>query len=149
MRLSTAQSEMLSTDGPYLQYILIKSKPLQQGFRYTRRKLEASMLPHEAAQLIIDNLKADPMIHRFELIDNKPIVLDGREGFRLVYAYRDANDVEMKTIYYGVLFADRFFNLRYTATRRHYFSAQRPAFDRLVTSLHFVSALQPADLAKR
>jgi len=142
MHLSTREAEMLSKDGAYLEYILIQARPLAQGFRFTHQKLNAGMLPHEAARLIVDNLRSDPLIRKFRLLASEPAVVDGHAAFRLTYSYRDQNDVELKTIYYGVVLPDQFFNLRYTAARRYYFDQELPAFNRAFQSLELVSPRQ-------
>ncbi len=139
MHLRTQESEMLSKDGPYLEYILIQSRSLAQGFRFTDQKLNPGMLPHEAAQLIIDNMRSDPLIRQFRLQASEPAMVGGRAGFRLTYSYQDQFGVELKTYYYGVVLPDRFFNLRYTATQRHYFEQELPAFNKVVDSLRLVA----------
>ena len=138
MRLSLPDSEMLSKNGPYLEYILIQSRPLAKGFRYTRQNLTTDMLPHEAAQLIIDNLRSDPLIRGFRLLSSEPAILAGEPGFKLTFTYRDKNDVEAQTVYYGVVLPDMFFNLRYTAARRYYFAQELSTFSSVLDSLQFL-----------
>lgn len=139
MHLSTPESEILSKDGPYLEYILVQSRPLSQGFRYTKQKLSLQMLPHEAAQLITDNMRSDPLIRRFRLLFSEPAMVAGHVGFKLTFSYRDQNNVDIKTLYYGVVLQDRFFNLRYTAAQRHYFESGLPVFNEVLDSLRFDS----------
>jgi hypothetical protein len=135
MHLNTGGSEMLSKDGPYLEYILIQSRSLSQEFRFTSQKLNPGMLPHEAAQLITDNMRSDPLIRQFRLLASEPARVGGHPGFRLTYGYQDQNGVALKSIYYGVIMPDVFFNLRYTAAQRHYFDKELPAFDAVFQSL--------------
>lgn len=141
MHLCTQESEMLSKDGPYLEYILVQSRSLEQGFRFTNQKLNPGMLPHEAAQLITDNLHSDPLIRQFRLLASEPAMVGGHAGFRLLYSYRDQFGVEIKTIYYGVILPDLFFNMRYTATQRHYFEKELPVFYKVFDSLRFLFEL--------
>lgn len=142
MHLSTHESEMLSKDGPYLEYILIQSRPLAQGFRFTSQKLSPDMLPHEAAQVIADNMRSDPLIRQLRLLACEPAAVGGHAGFRLTYSYQDPHGVPTKTIYYGVILTDQFFNLRYTAAQRYYFDKELPAFNQVVDSLRFVIDLK-------
>jgi hypothetical protein len=135
MHLSTQKSEMLSKDGPYLEYILIQSRPLTRGFRFTNQKLNTGMLPHEVAQLIVDNMRLDPLIRQFRLLASEPAMVGGHAGFKLIYSYQDAFGVQIKSIYYGAILPTLFFNLRYTATQRHYFDAELPAFEMVFDSL--------------
>jgi hypothetical protein len=135
MHLSMPDSEMLSKNGPYLEYILVQSRPLAKRFRFTKQVLDPGMLPHEAAQLIIDNLRSDPRFPGFQLLACEPAAAANRDGFKLTYTYVDKHGVTMKTIYYGVLSPDRFFNIRYTAAQRHYFEQELSTFETVLSSL--------------
>lgn len=135
MHLETANGDMFSQDGPYLSYLLIQARSLTTPFHYTRRILRADMLPHEAARLISDNLALDPHIRGFELLESRPATLAGHAGFVLTYQYLDPHGVRVKTIYYGVILKDRFFNLRYTAASRCYFDKDRPVLTAVIDTL--------------
>lgn len=149
MHLSMPDSDMLSKDGPYLEYILIQARPLTQPFRFTKQRLSRTMLPHEAAELIVDNLRADPLIRGFRFHSGEPVLVDGNAGFKLTYGYLDKHGVELKTVYYGVLLPDHFFNLRYTAARRYYFDKEQAAFSQVLDSLELPSGQPPLSSAKQ
>ena len=138
MYLPMPGAQMLSKDGPYLAYILIQARPLSQSFRFTNRKLRSDMLPHEAAQLIADNVRFDPLIHQFQLLDSRPAMVGGHEGFRLEYGYRDSNGAKMKTVYYGTIVRGHLINLRYTAAQRHYFDEEIRSFSDVIESLRLI-----------
>lgn len=135
MYFSTSAYEMLSKDGPYLQYILIQERPLAREFKHTRQKLEAAMLPDEAAQVIVNNMSADPQIKNFQLLRTEPAMIGGHMGFKLEYTYLDQQNVPIKSIYYGVILPRLFFNLRYTAAHRFYFSKDLDTFDQVCQSV--------------
>lgn len=139
MHLNQPDSEMLSRNGPYLEFIMIQSRPLAKGFRFTKQELKPAMLPHEAAGLIMDNLRSDPYIRGFRVLASEPAMIDGHAGFKLTYNYRDQHGVELKTIYYGALLPDQFFNIRYTAAQRYYFDRELPAFNEVLGSLRLFS----------
>jgi len=139
MHLAAPAYDMFSKDGPYLQYILVQERPLSQRFHFTTRTMAADMLPHEMAGIIIDNLRSDPQIRDFDLLANGPAMVGGRPGFKLIYTYQDRQGVEMQAIYYGTVHAERFFNLRYTATKRHYFTADRDTFEQVARSLRLTA----------
>jgi hypothetical protein len=144
MYLAMPDADMFSKNGPYLEYILVQARPLTQAFRSTRQKLSDDMLPHEAAQVIIDSMRFDPQVRQFELLGNQPATVGGRPGFKVTYRYRDAQDVTLKAIYMGVIVHDRFLTLRYTAAQRHYFDAQVSAFHQVVDSLRWIAAPHPS-----
>ena len=135
MHLSMPESEMLTKNGPYLEYMLIQSRPLDKKFRFTKQVLDPDMLPHEAAQLIVDNLRSDSRFRNFHLLASEPAVAANRSGFKLTYSYLDSFGVTMKTIYYGFVLPDRFFNIRYSAAQRHYFEQELPTFETVLSSL--------------
>lgn len=137
MRLATPTYEMLSLDGPYLQYVFIQELPLANGLRGSRKKLNETMLPHEAAEVITDTMLSDQRIRMFKLIRNEPVMVGGKMGFRLVYTYVDDQGVEMKSDYYGVILSRTFFNVRYTAAERYYFEKDVNAFEKMAASLRF------------
>jgi len=139
MRMSMPESEMLSKNGPYLEYILVQSRPLEKRFRFTRQVLDPGMLPREAARLIIDNLRSDPRIRGLQLLASEPAVAADRDGFKLIYSYVDKYGVTMKTVYYGILLPDRFFNIRYSAAQRYYFEQELPTFEKVLSSLQLSS----------
>jgi hypothetical protein len=139
MHLSMPDSEMLTKNGPYLEYMLVQSRPLTKRFRFTKQTLDPGMLPHEAAQLIIDNLRSDRRFRGFRLLTSEPAIVADRAGFKLTYRYLDKYGVTMKTVYYGVLMPDQYFNIRYTAAQRYYFDQELTTFNDVLGSLHLVS----------
>jgi hypothetical protein len=143
MRLRTPEYEMFSKDGPYLQFILIQTRSLDQPFRFTRQRLASDLLPHEAAQVIISNLRSDPQIKNFTLVSNTPAALGAEIGFRLEYTYIDPQGVENRGIYYGVRMTDVFVNLQYTAAKRYYFNKDAPAFEQVRQSVRLFSGTTP------
>lgn len=133
--MSMPQSEMLSKNGPYLEYILVQSRPLAKRFRFTKQVLDPGMLPRETARLIIDNLRSDPRFRGFQLLASEPAEIADHDGFKLLYSYEDKYGVTMKTVYCGILLPDRFFNIRYSAAQRYYFEQELPAFETVLSSL--------------
>ena len=135
--MTTPTYEMLSRDGPYLQYIFIQEQPLTNRTRHTQRKIKAAMLPHEAAEVITDSLKSDRQLRKFKLLSNQPVMVGGKTGFRLIFTYADNQGVDMKCIYYGLVLDHTFFNIRYTAAQRYYFTKNVADFEMLTGSLQF------------
>lgn len=125
---------LLTKDGPYLQYILIQKRPLNKAFRYTKKKIRRGMLPQEAAGIIVDELASDRYLMNFSVIENAPANVDGQAGFRILFTYTDQKQSQFKTLYYGFIKADSFYNLRYCAAARHYFEKDIAAFDQIINS---------------
>jgi hypothetical protein len=144
MHFSTPTYEMFSKDGPYLQYIFIQHRPLDKGFHHTKQKLNKTLLPHEAAEVVADNLRSDPQIASFKLLSSQPVTLDGQSGFKLVYTHTDRQGVAIRSLYYGIILNCSFFNLRYTAAQRYYFEKDLGVFEHMLSTVHFSSQSEPS-----
>jgi hypothetical protein len=72
-------------------------------------------------------------------LTSEPAIVADRAGFKLTYRYLDKYGVTMKTVYYGVLMPDQYFNIRYTAAQRYYFDQELTTFNDVLGSLHLVS----------
>ena len=129
----------ITKDGAFLQYVLIQKRPLNKPFRNTEKKIRSGMLPQEAAGITIDELASDRFLMNFRLIENSPVTLDDHPGFKILFTYRDKKKSEYKTLYYGFISDDHFYNLRYCAAKRHYFDKDIADFERIVNSFQLVS----------
>jgi hypothetical protein len=130
---------LLTKDGPYLQYVLIQQRPLNKPFRNTKKKIRGGMLPQEAAGIIIDELASDRYLMNFSVIENAPATVDGHAGFKILFVYKDKKGSQFKTLYYGFISGNSFYNLRYSAAARHYFEKDIADFEQIVSSFQRVN----------
>jgi len=130
---------LITRDGPYIQYVLIQQRPLDKTFRNTQKKIRSRMLPQEAAGIIIDELASDRYLMNFSVIENAPATVDGHSGFKLLFTYKDKKGSEFKTLYYGFISEDSFYNLRYCAALAPYFEKDIAAFEQIVNSFKLVN----------
>jgi hypothetical protein len=129
---------LITKDGAFLQYVLIQQRPIKRPYRNTQRKLNKGMLPQEAAGVIIDEIALDRRILNFKVIENAPAVVDGHQGFKILFTYKDKNGSPFKTLYYGFINGDSFYNIRYNAAMRHYFEKDIAAFEQILGSFKLV-----------
>lgn len=115
---------VITKDGAFKHYILVQERPLLQPFTNTGKSLQSDYLPSEAARVIADELSADPNLTGLQMIENIPATVAGRRGFRLTFLYTDPAGMVFKTVYYGCIKGDHFYNLRYSASDKAYFSEQ-------------------------
>jgi hypothetical protein len=106
---------LVTKENPFLQYIMVQNRPISRSFQNTKKKIQKEMLPEETAQIIIDELISDQNLVNFRVLDNTPATIKGYEGFKILYTYSDSEGQTYKTLYYGFLKEDTFFNLRFTA----------------------------------
>ncbi len=138
-QLDTNKFFLVTKDGAYLQYALIQRRPLDKAFKHTKKKLRLGMLPQEAAGVIIDEIASDKNILNFQLIENTPASIKGNEGFKILFSYKDRDGSAFKTLYYGFIKDGLFYNLRYTAAKRHYFNKDLKTFEKFLDSFRFVT----------
>ena len=138
-QLDTNKFFLITKDGAFLQYALIQQRPLDKSFKHTKKKLRKGMLPQEAAVVIIDEITSDKNILNFKLIQNTPISMQGYQGFKIAFSYRDQDGTAFKTLYYGFIKDGLFYNIRYTAVKKHYFNKDLATFEKFVASFRFVS----------
>jgi hypothetical protein len=132
MRLDTEGYLFMSKDGPFLEYIMVQERPLDRGFQHTRKKLDSDMLPSEAAEVIVDEISSDRAILNFKLVENLPATVAGRDGFKLFFTYANRDGLRMKTLYYGLVQAHRFYSIRYTAAARYYCQKHMGTFEEVL-----------------
>ena len=129
---------LITKDGPFLQYVLIQQRPIDQPFKNTKKKLRKRMLPLESARIIIDEIASDRNITNFNVIENTPAIIDGHAGFKILFTYMDKKGSVFKTLYYGFISDNTFFNLRYNAATRHYYEKDIADFQQILNSFKLV-----------
>ena len=130
----------VTKESPFLQYIMVQNRPIGRSFRNTKKKIQKEMFPEEAAQIIIDELISDQNLVNLRILDNAPATINGHAAFKLLYTYRDSEGQVYKTIYYGLIKEDTFFNLRFTAMDRVYFQRDIGDFRNILKSFQIIKS---------
>jgi hypothetical protein len=139
-RIDNNQYLFLTKEDPFLQYVMVQNRPISRSFHNTKKKILREMLPEEAAQVIIDEIESDQNILNFDVLVNGPAEIQGNDGFKILFTYSDKQGSRFKTLYYGFIKEDTFFNLRYTAAEQTYFQQDVGTFSRMLDSFHVVKA---------
>jgi hypothetical protein len=129
---STRQAVTLTRDGFPLQIIRIVRDPFDKEMQFTKRKLARDMLPEEAAGIVIDNLRSNPGISNVRILENVPVNVGGRAGFKLVYSFQAKNNLRKQGIYYGAVVDQWHYYLYFEAPSQHYFARDRIVFEQIV-----------------
>jgi hypothetical protein len=130
----------VTKENPFLQYILVQNRPIGQSFRNTKKKMQNGMLPEEAAQIIIDELASDQNLVNLRILSNTPATINGYEGFKILFTDSDSEGRTYKTLYYGFIKEDTFFNLRFRAADQIYFQRDIGAFRSMLNSFQVIKA---------
>ena len=96
------------------------------------------MLPLESASIIIDEIASDRNIANFKVVENTPAVINGHAGFKIIFTYKDKNGSMFKTLYYGFIRSNTFFNLRYNAAMQQYYDKDIADFKLILNSFKLV-----------
>jgi hypothetical protein len=133
-KLDTDKFLIITKDVAYNQYALVQERPLGKPFKHTNKQLGHGMLPQEAAGIIVDEISSDINLSNFQLIANNPASIAGHRGFKILFTHKDQYGVEFKTLYYGFIRGEIFYNLRYSAKKVDYFVKELATFDKFVAS---------------
>jgi hypothetical protein len=141
--VGTGKDLMITRDGAFAQYILVQQRHVDQPFSHTEKKIHKSMLPQEAAGVILDEITSDRAVLNFQVLENLPAGVNGYNGFRLVFTYKIEGGYKFKTLYYGFLQGDWFYSLRYNAADDRYSEKDVETFREVLESFK-IRAAQPA-----
>lgn len=140
-QIPTDEAMMFMTkEGGYKQFVLIRERPLSEPFQFTQKTMHPGILPETAAEIIVNEILADTNVRNFSVTENLPARIAGNSGFRLAFVYTDADGYIFKTIYYGFIKGDTFYNIRYGATQEEYFQKDLKTFEEVFRSFKLVAA---------
>lgn len=132
-RPRTAESLVITRDGVGLQWIGIRWIEHEKPFGAGERKFRPSMLPQEAADVLIDALRTSASLTEVELIESGPRLIDSEPGFAFTYRARRGG-LKVHGAVRGVVGPKGVHVLSYEAPERHYYDLDLPTFERVVSS---------------
>ena len=138
--VTTGKYLMITREGAFSQYILVQQRHVDQPFSHTKKKIDKSMLPQEAAGVILDEITSDRAVLNFHVLENLPAAVNGYNGFRLVFTYKTKGGYKFKTLYYGFLQGDWFYSLRYNAADGRYSDKDVETFKEVLESFKITAA---------
>jgi hypothetical protein len=131
---------VFTRDGLSLEFIRISRMATEKALPHAKRKFSAGMLQEEAAELIIQDMRANPNMKNQRIVENMPDRLGGHNGFKIVYTYRTKGGLKKKGVVYGLLQEPWCYQLTYEAAQRHYFAKELPDFARVKASFRLLQA---------
>ncbi len=142
MRQNTDKFLLVTRDGKLLQRIVATRMLVtdEKQFTHTKKRLNAEMLPQEAAEVVIDDFQSDSDNINFEMEENVPATVAGKPGFRARFSYRTKEGLKYRCVYHGVLVGDAFYGIFYLAPARYYFDRDLKNFEKAVHSFRLVKS---------
>jgi hypothetical protein len=129
---------IITRKGPALAYISISRVSTDEALPHAKRRFSKGMLPEEAADLIIQDMRSNPQLMNQRIVENMPARLSGRNGFKIVYTYRTQGGLKKKGIICGLLMDPWCYQLKYEAAQRHYFARNLATFARVKGSFRLL-----------
>ncbi len=134
LRTILLESMTVTRDGTSLHAITVTRRYSDNAFPALKKKSVASMLPIEAADLYVSELRKRNGLERLEVLSNKPAQVDGKQAFQLVLQYRNDDGLRVRIESYGFVDKTGFYTINYRAPYLYYYDRDRQEFTELVQS---------------
>jgi len=143
MRLAGSEATLASRDGIFLQRIDARTHKLGIPLGSTKKVVIPGMAPQEVADTVRDAINSSGGVQGMKVLESVAADLDGRPGFKLVFAYTDRDGLKMKSVIYGAVAGDSLYELSYRAPGRHYFDRDLETFEQVRSSFRILAPPPP------
>lgn len=134
---------IVTKDGFLLQQIRIAQIPVDKELAYTKKKLSEKMLPHEVAEVVVDNFRSNPNLLNQEILENSPAQVSNQNGFKIVFTSETKGGLHKEGTIYGLLHGNSYYEMIYEAPQRLYYDRDLPAFEKVAQSFQLISTTAP------
>lgn len=134
MRLLMLESMVVTRDGTGIHAISVTRRYPDTAFATIKKKSSTNMLPLEAAELYVSELRKRSGLERLEVLSNKPGTVDGKQAFQLVMQYKNDDGLRIRVKSYGFVDETGFYTLNYRAPYLYYYDRDYEDFSKLVES---------------
>src|SRR3954454_5872767 len=104
-----------SRDGVALQAITITRRYADTAFPTLKKKTRADMLPIEAADLYVSELRKRYGLERLRVVSNKPTQINGHQGFELVMEFKNDDGLRLRIVSNGFVDKTGLYTSKYLA----------------------------------
>lgn len=123
-----------SRDGVALQAITVTRRYADTAFPTLKKKTRADMLPIEAADLYVSELRKRYGLERLRVVSNKPTQINGHQGFELVMEFKNDDGLRLRIVSNGFVDKTGFYTINYRAPVLYYFDRDYADYTKLVRS---------------
>jgi hypothetical protein len=92
------------------------------------------MLPFEAADLYVSELRKRTGLERLKVLSNKPAKVNGKQAFKMVMQFKNEDGLRIRIVSYGFVDKTGFYTLNYRAPYLYYYKRDYKQFTRVVRS---------------
>ncbi len=141
MKSNTSSGLIITRDGVLLQQITITRLEIKKELPHTKKKFKKDMLPQEVAEVVIDDMITDSTFLNFEIIENTPAKIAEFYGFRLVSSFTNSDGLKYKSVEYGFINGEYFYDINYVAPQRYYFDKDINTFEEAFKSFRLIKII--------
>lgn len=121
-------------DGTGIHAITITRRYPDTAFPTIKKKSRANMLPLEAADLYVSELRKRSGLERLKVLSNKPAQINGKQGFELVMEFKNDDGLRIRVVSHGFVDKTGFYTINYRAPYLYYYQRDYADYARLVRS---------------
>jgi len=129
----------LTRDGGGVQSMNVARWNLKNELRISKRKIVLDMLPQEIAETLLNEWKLERGASGFHVDENAPVKIDGVDGFRIKYGFKNGEGVGFRFVFYGFIFKKRFYSVRFGALEQYHYDRDLPVFEAFMKSFRVQS----------
>lgn len=131
-KFNLSQDDVFITkDGFSLELIRISRSPIEKKLKHTEKKFTKGMLPQEVAEIVIQNFRSNPDIINQQILSNIPAEIGGYPGFNIMVSFQTKDGLTKKSVVYGFLSGNSYYEILYEAPERYYFEKHESDFERV------------------
>jgi hypothetical protein len=133
-RIIQLERMMASRDGPGIHTITVTRRYPDTAFPAINKKSTATMLPLEAADLYVSDLRKRTGLERLKVLSNKPALVNGKPAFQLVMEFKNDDGLRIRVVSHGFVDKTGFYTINYRAPSLYYYERDYGDYARLVRS---------------
>jgi hypothetical protein len=123
-----------SRDGLGIHAITVTRRYPDTAFPTIKKKSSAKMLPLEAADLYVSELRKRNGLERLRVLSNKPAQIHGKQGFELVMEFKNNDGLRIRIVSNGFVDKTGFYTISYRAPVLYYYDRDYNDYAKLVRS---------------
>lgn len=137
-RMVPMEQMAASKDGPGLQTIIVTRHYLNTAFPDIKKKSSPGMLPVEAADLYVSDLRKRTGLERLKVLSNKPARVNGEPAFQLVMEFKNDDGLRIRIVSHGFVDKTGFYTIDYWGPTLYYYERDYSAYNNLVRSFRLL-----------
>lgn len=121
-------------DGVGIHAITVTRRYPDTAFPTIKKKSTARMLPLEAADFYVSELRKRNGLERLKVLSNKPVQVNGKQAFQLVMEFKNDDGLRIRIVSHGFVDKTGFYTINYRAPVLYYYERDYGDYARLVRS---------------